>query len=511
MKRWIMIHKIKALYNGGAGSSIRAISEQLKLSRNTVRKYLRQDEQTLVVQQGQHERSKVLDKHRAYIVHLLQTYPRLSAVKVMRKLQEKKAEITVSNRSMRRYIHKLKMTITSRQRRYYEPILAHVPGVQCQVDPGELRGVMIGGVERTVYFVVFVLSYSRLMYVSISLEAIDTACFINMHDAAFRYFGGRAEECVYDQTKLVVISETFRELTLNQRFHQYATGAGFQIRACKGYDPESKGKVEAGVKYVKQNALYGESFNDWQTLVQYLVDWLNEVANKRIHATTGKQPQQHYDNEERVHMKPYLQPACLRQATNLVDTRQADKTGLISWQGNKYSVPMVFQCAKVGVAAENRELTMIDLDSGEIIACHGLSTGKGLVIKNHSHYRDKSVQITDYEQAIQTLLGEKLGQSLCQRLKATSPAIYKDQLAGLKQVLAQQAQIPLALLEQLVKRAELKVSQIREYLAIHAIYPERLEAQYCANNPPSSQAQIALAEYKHLGSYSAKEVTDELH
>ncbi|GED22523.1 hypothetical protein HHA01_15000 [Halomonas halmophila] len=53
-------------------------------------------------------------------------------------------------------------TVASRQRRYYEPVLDMVPGVQCQVDPGELREVMIGGEPRTVYFVVFVLAYSRL-------------------------------------------------------------------------------------------------------------------------------------------------------------------------------------------------------------------------------------------------------------------------------------------------------------------------------------------------------------
>ena len=90
---------------------------------------------------------------------------------------------------------------------------------------------MIGSVETTVYFMVFVLSYSRLMHVSVSAQPIDTQTLILQHDAAFRYFGGMPQECVYDQTKLVVINETFRELALNQRFHHYATAAGFHIRA----------------------------------------------------------------------------------------------------------------------------------------------------------------------------------------------------------------------------------------------------------------------------------------
>jgi transposase len=95
-----------------------------------------------------------------------------------------------------------------------------IPGEQCQVDGGEMRRILIGGMESTVYFMVFVLSYSRLMHVSVSARPIDTETLIRQHDAAFRYFGGMPQECVYDQTKLVVVNETFRELSLNQRFHQ---------------------------------------------------------------------------------------------------------------------------------------------------------------------------------------------------------------------------------------------------------------------------------------------------
>jgi len=144
--------------------------------------------------------------------------------------------------------------------------IRHGPRVQCQVDPGELLGVMVGGVELTLHFLVFVLSCSRLMSVGVSFRPLDTATFIQLHDEAFRYFGDVTEECAYDQTKLVVIREQYRELTLNQRFHQYASTADYRIHACEGYDPESKGKVEAGVKYVKQDCLYGEVFSDEQAI-----------------------------------------------------------------------------------------------------------------------------------------------------------------------------------------------------------------------------------------------------
>ena len=284
-----MIHKIKALHNEGAGLSIRSIARELGISRNTVRKYLRMDEVAIGEQQANRTRRKQLDDYRDYIVTLLGQFPGLSAVKVLRKLKERHPELGVSDRSARRYIKALKETVSLRQKRYYEPVESP-PGVQCRVDGGELRGLSVGGEATTVHFVVFVLSYSRLMYVGLSPRPIDTATFIRLHDAAFRYFGGRPEECVYDQTKLVVLHEQYRELDPNPAFAAYATAAGFRIYACEGYDPEGKGKVEAGVKYVKGNALAGEVFDDRDHLEAHVRQWLDGVANVRQHGTTGEAP-----------------------------------------------------------------------------------------------------------------------------------------------------------------------------------------------------------------------------
>ena len=304
-----MIHKIKALYDNGEGLKIRAIARQLGLSRTTVKKYLKQDETVTQQQQTVRRRRQRLDAQRDYIIHLLKTFPGLSTAKIVVKLRAQEPQLVVSERTARRYVSQLKTTLTVAQQRRYEPVLDLVAGVQCQVDGGELRGVRIGELDRTVYFVVFVLSYSRLMYVGLSRVPINTDTFVAMHDAAFRYFGGCPEECVYDQTKLVVVHEQYRELTLNQAFHAYATAAGFRIHACEGYDPESKGKVEAGVKYVKHNALAGETFADWDALETHLQQWLEQTANVRLHATTGEAPRSRYERAEKHHMRAYLTPA----------------------------------------------------------------------------------------------------------------------------------------------------------------------------------------------------------
>jgi transposase len=84
MKRWSMIHKIKAMYDEGNGHTIRQIAEELSISRNTVSKYLKMQEEEINEYVNNPKRKKALDKHKAYIVSLLQKYPKLSSVKIKR-------------------------------------------------------------------------------------------------------------------------------------------------------------------------------------------------------------------------------------------------------------------------------------------------------------------------------------------------------------------------------------------------------------------------------------------
>ena len=505
-----MIHKIKALHDEGRGLSIRAISQELGLARNTVRGYLRRGTQEIAEQRLDTSRQRRLDPHRLYIEHLLRRYPRLSAVKIARKLREKVGEVAVSDRSLRRYVQRLKATLAVAQPRYYEPVLDLVPGVQCQVDPGELRGVVIGGVERTVYFVVFVLSFSRLMHVGVSLRPIDTECFIALHDEALRAFGGVPEECVYDQTKMVVIAEQFRELTLNERFHQYATSAGFRVQACRGYDPESKGKVEAGVKYVKRDCLYGETFADEADLRGHVRQWLDEVANVRTHGTTGRVPHEHFIAEEYAHLRGYQPPADLAPTLAGAARRKVDKTGLISWRANKYTVPMRYQRGVVDVGEDGDELAIIDPHSGELVARHPLATGKGQLVRNVRHYRDPEQRITDLEQGIVAHLGGELAQRLCARLKASEPRYYKDQLAGLDQLLGAEPPPDPALLGELAEREGTTATTVKRFLEAHRRAAERgREADTLAASEPLTGAG-ALAAYAGLGHPGGQqEVTHE--
>lgn len=464
MKEWIVIHKVKSLYNNGAGLSQREIAEELGISRNTVRKYLNLDETSITILQDNTSREKILDDYREYIIHLLETFPKLSAVKILRKLKAKVPVLSISDRTVRRYVEKLKATIAIKQARYYEPILDMIPGHQCQVDPGELHDVMVDGKKTSVYFVVFVLSYSRMMYVAVSPTPINTGLMIKMHDAAFRYFGGCPEECVYDQTKLVVIKEEYRELVLNNEFARYATYAGFNIRACEGYDPESKGKVEAGVKYVENNGFYGEEFANWGELQSYTLEWLDTIANLRLHATTKQIPQVLFDTKEKAHLKSYELSNYTHDYSEYI-TRKVDKTGLLSWSGNKYSVPMAYQQTNLCIKEADGVLIIFEPTGQQEIARHALSKQKGQIIKNKAHYRDLNELTEDLEAKIIEALDESSGRLLCHLLKSTSPHIYKDQLRGALKVLQSFCDpIDKDIVFKLCQRTSLTVTFFREYL-----------------------------------------------
>ncbi len=497
-----MIHKIKALHDNGNGLGIRAIARELDISRNTVRKYLAMPESEITDYLEMTERNKELDRYRDYLAYLLGEFPKMSAVKIQRKLLEKHPEVTVSSRSIRRYVRHLKQTIATAKPRYYEPILDMTPGVQCQVDPGELRGLLINGVERIVYFVVFVLSYSRMMYVGLSSKPINTDIFIRMHDAAFRYFGGMPEECIYDQTKLVVLHEKYREIEVNPRFNEYATHAGFRIHACEGYDPESKGKVEAGVKYVKNDGLYGESFASWSALELHVTDWLDTIANQRIHGTTGKQPVLHYEEEERRHMKAYFTPAVVLQGGQSV-TRQADKTGLISWQANKYSVPLKYQGATIGVDTDQETIFLYDLETRDEIARHRLSLDKGQTVKNTNHYRDPEERIEALETEIVKQVGVDNGKQLCALLKVTSPKIYKDQLKGAALIL-RRITLSESVVTWLCERSRLTVRQMESLIEARLLHPERFTDQ-----PEEKVHTGDLSRYQQLCTHQG--TTHDLH
>lgn len=163
-------------------------------------------------------------------------------------------------------------------------------------------------------------------------------------------------------------------------------------------------------------------------------------------------------------------------------------------------------------------MLICDLRTGEVLARHALACGKGEIVKNTHHYRDREKRIAELEEALCQRLGEPLGRRLCVLLKASEPRIYKDQLQGAKQALGAHADLDPALIESLCEKPYLSARMLREYLEAYAAHPERLCTAAGAGvdaysragpcNPPD--AGTSLARYAGIG-FENREVVNDLH
>ena len=163
-------------------------------------------------------------------------------------------------------------------------------GQQIQVDFGEVRLPTTNGKYKRLYFVGFVLAHSRYKYVEWLDRPFRATDLIRMHENAFQHFGGMSTEIVYDQDRLLAVSENAGDLQMTEEFTKYRQARKFRVYLCRKSDPESKGKIEQVVKYVKYNFAKNRIFDnlvDWQGAC---MRWLTRTGNYKVHHNTKKRP-----------------------------------------------------------------------------------------------------------------------------------------------------------------------------------------------------------------------------
>ena len=164
------------------------------------------------------------------------------------------------------------------------------PGRQLQIDFGE-RWVAIGDEQVRVYLFVATLGHSRRVYARAFRHERQSAWFEGL-EGAFRHFGGLPKEVLLDNAKALVEHHdpATREVVFNARLHAFARYWDVRPVACAPYRARTKGKDERGVGYVKRNAIAGRGFASWAALEAHLAWWMREVADQRVHGTTGEVP-----------------------------------------------------------------------------------------------------------------------------------------------------------------------------------------------------------------------------
>ena len=402
---------VKRIYElAGQGQSVRAIARSLGVSRNSVRKYLRSP--GVPTARARATRPSKLDPYADYVRVRLADGVENCAV-LLRELRERGYDggASILKDYVRPFRQRLRVLPTAR----YET----EPGEQAQVDFGLFRYVEPSGATKQVWAFVLVLSWSRALYVEFVRRA-DLATFLRCHANAFERLGGVPRRCLYDNAKVVVLGrDEGGEPIFTPQFLDFGLRVGFEIRLCRPYRPQTKGRVESGIKYVRGNFWPGARFTDDADLNRQARAWVDGVANVRTHGTTRERPADRLA-EERRHLGSL--PAPEKLLPFLRETRKVGRDGYVQYERAWYGVSWAWAGREVQVEAG---VATVQLWAGEQrLAVHPRASRAGQRFTAPGQWAD--LPTADGRPRREALAVQVPGVEVQQR----SPAIY-EALVGL--------------------------------------------------------------------------------
>lgn len=355
--QWTTIHVLKK-----QGWGIRPLARELGLARNTIRLALAKSPWT---PGRRSQRQTVLTPFAASLAEKAATVG-YNAQRIYQDLVEQ--GYTGSYQQVKRAIRPLRDEAT----RTWTVRFDTAPGHQGQVDWGSTL-VWLGEKRVRVHVFLMVLGYSRLLTGTFTLDETQPT-FLACHEQAFAELGGMPTHLLYDNPKTVVLRRDAegRVLEWNPVLKDFLSYWGVEPKACQPYRAQTKGKVEAGIKYVKRNFLPGRRFTSLADLNAQFTQWRATVANRRIHGTTHEPPVARVQEEQ-----PQLLPWGTRPPYQLLTPvrRRVATDALVDWATNRYSVPAAWVGHVVEVADGPAQTVTISA-KGHLIACHQRVEGR---------------------------------------------------------------------------------------------------------------------------------------
>lgn len=339
------------------GKTVSEIARETGMSRNTVRKYLIQGEQPHRLK-GRTRGSK-LDPFKPYIQELLDQGVYNASV-IFDRIVNRGFDggITI----LKDYLVPLRppsVKIEAAVQRFET-----YPGQQAQMDWGFMNYKASNGHMRKVACFVMVLGHSRMRYIEFSRRC-DSASLLGCMLHAFEYFGGVPESVLTDRMKTVIISTDHGKPVWHEAFERFATDMRFIPKVCRPRRPQTKGKVERLVHYVRDHFLPGRAFIDFGDLQLQAVAWCEQV-NRKIHGTTGERPvdllcaEKLRDLPAESICRPYRE-----------ENRKVSREGFVSYNGALYGVHWTHSGKRVHVALQHAQLVILD-EAGQLLQAHAV-------------------------------------------------------------------------------------------------------------------------------------------
>ncbi len=348
---------------------IGTIASELSLHPDTVRSALetvRFNQRTLV-------RPSALDPYTEFIRATLDQYPVLRATRIHEMIAARGYSGSIIQ--TRRLVRRLRPIPVAEA--YLR--LRTLPGEEAQVDWGHFGHIQVGRARRPLSAFVMVLSWSRAIHVTFTLDQTMES-FLRGHIDAFEYFGGAGRTLLYDNLKTAVLARQGNAIEFHPRLLELAGHYHFLPRPCNVARGNEKGRVERQIRFLRDRFFAARQFRDVDDLNAQFLRWREEWAHARSCPGDPDKSVAEALEEER--------PRLLRLPEHpfecdLVLPKRSGKTPYLRFDRNNYSIPPEFVRRPVTLVATHDEVRI--LDGGQEVARHRRSYDRGQTIEDPRH------------------------------------------------------------------------------------------------------------------------------
>lgn len=372
MEDWVTIRNLKKR-NSKLGT--RAIADLMRISRNTVRNALRITRE--IEPARKRKMNPVIQPFKDYI------YEKLIVIGFQgsRVLEE---IITKGYKGSQSAFYRYINTVKPSNNRTFQPYET-APGEQAQFDWSPYT-ITIAARMVKVYVFSYILSFSRYRIYEGSLTDTQSSVLEAMQNS-FIQSGGVVQRIQTDNASCFVTNASRTDFKWNGRYMQFCGHYRFKpTRSLPGH-PWSKGKVERPFDYLEEHFIKGNHFSSFRDFIDKLKEFENKV-NNRVHTTTAKPPAELFEQEKCSLMELPTQGYVGIQE----EVRTATADCLISFGGNKYSIPYLFACKEVWLKISRGYELNIYSSQNKLIATHCLAHGKRQVVIEKAHYKSHQIE-----------------------------------------------------------------------------------------------------------------------
>lgn len=334
------------------GKGIRELARDFSVSRNTIKRCLNG---SYVKNRKKSPNQMFLQKHYEQIKQMYYEHEGF-CIPLQRTIKER-FKFDIGLRMLERFCQPFRKALKNETAQRNRAIRFETqPGDQMQIDYGE-KDLILGGKRTRIYFFVSKLGYSRRIFAKAYLNKKE-ASWLDGIESAFHYFGGLPITLVSDNDRsLLRIDHKENITTFNQGYQHFIDYYGLHAVRTRIRHPRSKGKVESGVKYLKNNALPGKKFNSIKEINVWIEYWCRTISDERKldgFPSEFNTPKLRF-LVEKAHLRPIQLP---RIAGIRFEQRKVSADGLVRVDGELYSLDMSFASKEVQVQISDKCITI---------------------------------------------------------------------------------------------------------------------------------------------------------